>query len=158
MLGTLQEAKFFNASLYDILIYLFTKEDRNRFYQNLDAISEALIYLMTDDQEFIDTIELHTSTIQAITRRFDKSRLTLQDIIEIAQKEPRCFSSKLKQELYNDESTCSICGQKIQNIDDAVIKHIKQYWTCGQIIPENARLPNRYCNWARPRNDWRGVK
>lgn len=145
--------KKFNASLYDILMGSFAKEDKNKVYQNIDSIREALIHLMTSDQEFIDTIELSTSSVQAVTKRFDKWRLTLQDIIGIAQKDPRCFSLKLKQELYDGDPTCSICGQNIQNIDDAAVDHIEQYWTGGKHIPENARLTHRYCNWARPRKD-----
>lgn len=147
------EPKKFNASLYDILMYSFAKEDKNRVYQNLDSIREALIHLMTNDKEFINAIEISTSSVQAVTKRFDKWRLMLQDMIGIAQKEPRCFSLKLKQELYDDDPTCSICGQKIQNIDDTAIDHIEQYWTGGKTIPENARLTHRYCNWARPRKD-----
>lgn len=147
------EPKKFNASLYDILMYSFSKEDKSKVYQNLDSIREALIYLMTNDQKFIDAIELSTSSIQAVTKRFDKWRLTLQEIIGISQKEPRCFSSKLKQELYDNNPTCLICGQKIQSIDDAAVDHIEQYWTGGKTIPENARLTHRYCNWARPRKD-----
>lgn len=147
------EPKKFNASLYDILMYSFAKEDKNKVYQQLDSIREALIHLMTSDQEFIDSIELSTSSTQAVTKRFDKWRLALQDIIGISQKEPRCFSLKLKQELYNDDPTCVLCEQKIQNIDDTAIDHIKQYWTGGKTIPENARLTHRYCNWARPRKE-----
>lgn len=80
------EPKKFNASLYDILMYSFAKEDKNKVYQNLDSIREALIYLMTNDQDFIDAIELSTSSVQAVTKRFDKWRLTLQDIIGIAKR------------------------------------------------------------------------
>ena len=147
------EPKKFNASLYDILMYSFAREDKNKVYQNLDSIREALIYLMTNDQDFIDAIELSTSSVQAVTNRFDKWRLTLQDTIGIAKKEPCCFSLKLKQELYDNDPTCSICGQRIQNIDDAAIDHTEQYWTGGKTIPENARLTHRYCNLARPRKD-----
>ena len=139
--------------LYDILMYSFAKEEKNKVYQNLDSIREALIYLMTNDQDFIDAIELSTRSVQAVTNRFDKWRLTLQDTIGIAKKEPRCFSLKLKQELYDNDPTCSICGQRIQNIDDAAIDHTEQYWTGGKTIPENARLTHRYCNLARPRKD-----
>ncbi len=140
------EPKKFNTSLYDILMYNFAKEDKNKVYQNLDSIREALIYLMTNDQEFVDSLELSTSGVQAVTKRFDKWRLTLQNIIEIAQKEPRCFSLKVKEELYKNDSICTICGQKIQNIDDAAINHIEQYWKGGKTIPENARLTHRDCN------------
>lgn len=134
-------------------MYTFTREDKNKVYQNLDSIREALIYLMTNDQDFIDSIELSTSSAQAVTKRFDKWRLALQDIIGVRQKEPRYFTLELKQELYDADPTCSICSQKIQNIDDAAVDHIEQYWTGGKTIPENARLTHRYCNWARPRKD-----
>lgn len=147
------EPKKFNTSLYDILMYSFAKEDKNKTFQNLDSIKEALVSLMTEDQEFVDSIELSTSSVQAITMRFDKWRLTLQGILGVNQKEPRCFSYKLKEEMMALDPTCAICNQRIQSTDDAAIDHIKQYWTGGKTIPENARLTHRYCNWARPRSD-----
>jgi hypothetical protein len=147
------EPKKFNASLYDILMYSFATEDKNKVYQNLDAIKEALIHLMTSDQDFIDSIELSTSSVQAVTKRFDKWRMALQDILGIAQKEPRCFSSKLKKELYDANRTCDICGQEILDIDDSAVDHIEQYWMGGRTIPANARLAHRFCNWSRSRSD-----
>ena len=63
------EPKKFNASLYDIVMYTFAREDRNILQQNLDSIREALIYLMTENQEFIESIELSTSSAQAITKK-----------------------------------------------------------------------------------------
>ena len=147
------ELKKFNASLYDILMCTFAREDKNRVFQNLDGVREALIHLMTEDQEFIDAIELSTSSVQAVTARFDKWRLALQQVIGVRQKEARCFSSALKKELYDQDPTCAICKQKIQEVDDAAVDHIKQYWTGGKTIPENARLTHRYCNWSRSRKD-----
>lgn len=143
----------FNVSLYDILMYSFAREDKNTVYQNLDRIREALIDLMTTDQEFIDAIELSTSSVKAVTHRFDKWRMTLQSILGLGTKEARCFTYSLKQELYNANDTCAICGNKIRNIDDSAVDHIQQYWTGGKTIPENARLTHRYCNNARPRTD-----
>jgi hypothetical protein len=60
---------------------------------------------------------------------------------------------KLKEELYKNDSTCAICNQKINNIDDTNIDHIEQYWKGGKTIPENARLTHRYCNLARSRKN-----
>jgi hypothetical protein len=145
------ETQKFNVSLFDILMYSFAREDKNKVFQNLDRIREALIELMTKDQEFIDSIELSTSSKKAVTTRFDKWRFTLQTILGIGAKEPRCFTLQLKQELFNRNNTCAICGNKIHNIDDAAVDHIEQYWTGGKTIPDNARLTHRYCNNARPR-------
>ncbi len=147
------EPKKFNASLYDILMCTLARQDKNFVYQNLDSVRESLIHLMTKNQEFIDAIELSTSSLQAVTKRFDLWRLNLQDIIGIGKREPRCFSMQLKEALFKSDNTCAICGQKIQEIDDSAIDHIRQYWTGGKTIPENARLAHRYCNWARPRKD-----
>ncbi|HMI78016.1 MAG TPA: DUF262 domain-containing protein, partial [Ferruginibacter sp.] len=145
------ETQKFNVSLFDILMYSFAREDKNTVYQNLDRIREALIDLMTKDQDFIDSIELSTSSKKAVTTRFDKWRFTLQTILGIGAKEPRCFTLQLKQKLYDVDDTCAICGNKIRNIDDAAVDHIEQYWTGGKTIPDNARLTHRYCNNARPR-------
>lgn len=145
------ETQKFNVSLFDILMYSFAREDKNNVFQNLDRIREALIDLMTKDQDFIDSIELSTSSKKAVTNRFDKWRFTLQAILGIGVKEPRCFTYQLKQELYNSNNVCAICGNKINNIDDAAVDHIQQYWTGGKTIPENARLTHRYCNNARAR-------
>jgi hypothetical protein len=147
------EPKKFNASLYDIVMYTLAREDKNIIFQNLDAIRESLIFLMTENQEFIDSIELSTSSIQAVTKRFDIWRLAIQDVVGIGKKEPRCFSRELKESLFNDNSTCAICGQRIQEVDDSAIDHIRQYWVGGRTIPENARLTHRYCNWARSRKE-----
>ena len=129
------------------------REEKNVIYQNLDSIREALIYLMTEDQDFIDSIELSTSSVQAVTKRFDLWRSELQNIIGIGKKEPRCFSMQQKEVLFKNDNTCAICNQKIREVDDSAIDHIKQYWTGGQTIPENARLTHRYCNWARSKKE-----
>jgi HNH endonuclease len=147
------EPKKFNASLYDIMMYSFAREDKNVLYQKLDSIREALICVMTENEEFIDAIELSTSSVQAVTKRFDIWRSTLQGIVGIAKSEPRCFSMQLKETLFKSNSTCAICGQKIASIDDSAVDHIKQYWTGGRTIPENARLAHRFCNCSRPRTD-----
>jgi uncharacterized protein with ParB-like and HNH nuclease domain len=147
------EKQKFNVSLYDILMYSFAERDKSIVFQNLDRIREALIDLMTTDQDFIDSIELSTSSVKAVTVRFDRWRRALDEILGIGTKEIRCFTYALKEELFKADSTCTICGNKIKHIDDAAVDHIKQYWTGGKTIPENARLTHRYCNMARPRTD-----
>jgi hypothetical protein len=143
------ETQKFNVSLFDILMYSFATEDKNTVFQNMDRIREALLDLMTNDQEFIDSIELSTSSKKMVTIRFDKWRLTVHSILGIGTKEPRCFSYALKKQLFEDDSTCAICGNRILNIDDAAVDHIEQYWTGGKTIPENARLAHRFCNSSR---------
>jgi len=147
------EPKKFNSSLFDIMTGTLCNVDKNIVYQNLDKIREGFMDLMTTDSDFINAIQRSTSSIQAVHIRFDKARAMIQAILGINNHEPRIFSYKIKEELYKNDSTCSICGQKIIHIDDSSVDHIKQYWKGGETIPENARLTHRYCNWARSKND-----
>jgi hypothetical protein len=57
----------------------------------------------------------------------------------------------LKDQLYQADPTCKLCGQRIADVDDAAVDHVEMYWLGGKTIPENARLTHRYCNWARPK-------
>ena len=94
---------------------------------------------MTEDEAFINSTELSTSAVQAVTSRFDTWRLALQGIFGISKKEPRCFSRQLKEPLFKSNSTCTICGQKIEEIDDAAVDHIKQYWIGSRTFPEKCK-------------------
>ncbi len=131
----------------------FARIDKNIVMQNLDAIREAYMNLMTSDKQFIDSIELSTSSTSMINIRFKKWNNAIDSILSTTSKEPRCFSYELKEILYKTNSTCAICNQKIIDIDDSALDHIEQYWAGGKTIPENARLTHRYCNNARSRFD-----
>ncbi len=148
------EQKTFSASLYDVLMFSFARSDKNTVYRNLDEIRETFLDLLTQNDEFIETIERGTSNKVMITRRFDLWRTALEKLLDHeTTPETRCFSYKLKEELYENDPTCTLCGQRIQMIDDASVDHIEQYAHGGRTIPENARLTHRYCNWARARSD-----
>jgi len=151
--GGYWEPKKFNAALYDILMWGFASKDKNQVMSQLDSIREALIALMAEDQGFIESIELSTSSLKMVTHRFDKWRGVLAEILTRSPQQPRCFSRALKEKLYAQDQTCSICGQRIAEIDDAAVDHVEQYWLGGKTIPENARLAHRYCNWARPKDN-----
>lgn len=147
------ETKKFNTSLYDVLMWTMAREDKNKVFQNLDSVREAFIHLMTENNEFIEAIEKSTSSIYAVKIRFDLWRKELEQIVEYGSKEVRCFTYELKEKLFNNCPICEICKNKIREIDDAALDHIKQYWRGGKTIPENARLTHRYCNMARSRKD-----
>ena len=143
----------FNFSLFDILMYTFAEADKNQVYANLDCIRESFIDLMTTDENFIKSIEISTSSIQAVKQRFDIWRLRLDQIFENQNKQKRCFTFELKNQLFKNNGNCGLCGQQILSVDDSAVDHIEQYWLGGKTIPENARLTHRYCNAARPRKE-----
>ena len=142
----------FNKGLYDILMYSFAKVNKHMVYNHLDAIKESLLSLMTNDDSFINAIDKSTGSSDMVLRRFRIWEEHLEQLIG-SKKEPRCFSYKLKEEIYRADPTCTICEQRIQTIDDAALDHIHQYWMGGKTIPENARLTHRYCNWSRAKSN-----
>lgn len=144
------EKQKFNASLFDVLMFGFTRHNKNTLMRNIDSIREALINLMSNDREFIDSIEKGTSSKKAVDYRFKKWIDTIDEIIKNDETQKRCFSREFKQKLFDSNSTCSLCNQYITEIDDAAVDHIEHYWKGGRTIPENARLTHRYCNQARP--------
>ena len=144
-----------NSSLYDVLMWHFAQDDMdsNVVHRHLDALREGFIHLMAEDDDFHSAFTRGSSSTKDAQARFNKFRAMMKAAIGDDQKQPRCFSRKLKRELYDANPTCSICGNQIADIDDAAVDHIVQYWAGGKTIPENARLAHRYCNWARARRD-----
>ena len=147
------ELQKLNVSVYDVLMWVFADKDKNIIMRNLDALKEGIMDLMIKDEEFIDSITKSTSGVKQVKCRFDKIRNLVDTILKNEVKQERCFSYKLKQELFDKNSTCELCGQKIQTIEDSAIDHIEQYWLGGKTIPENARLTHRYCNMARAKKE-----
>jgi hypothetical protein len=145
------EAKKFNASLYDVLMGVLWDKDKNQVMAALDSLREGWIDLMANNAEFRESIERSTSSQDMVRRRFDLTRNLFEGILQNHKVQPRCFTRKLKEELFENDPTCAICSQTISEVDDAAVDHIEQYWQGGKTIPENARLTHRYCNNARPR-------
>jgi len=147
------EPKKFNASLYDVLMGVLWDKDRNQVMAALDTLREGWIDLMANNTEFKQAIELSTSSVEMVRRRFDLARAWVEEVLSNYRVQPRCFSRELKRQLFEINSTCALCGQGINDIDDSAVDHIEQYWRGGQTIPENARLTHRFCNSSRPRNE-----
>lgn len=147
------EPKRFNASLYDVQMGIFYGYEKNRIYGALDSIREGLIDLMVSDDTFNDAILIGTSEREKVKTRFNIALNRIDEIMKENKTQARCFSLDLKQQLFDADPTCAICGQRIQHLDDSAVDHIEQYWKGGQTIPENARLTHKYCNNSRPRND-----
>ncbi len=145
------EPRQFNASLYDVLMFTMADRDKNLVMANLDAIGEAFIALVADNDDFIESIELSTSSVKMVTRRFDMWRKALDEVLSQSSRQSRCFTRELKKQLYALNPTCALCGQHIVDLDDAQVDHVEQYWLGGKTIEANARLTHRYCNWARPK-------
>ena len=149
------EIRKINVGLFEIIMFGFSRYNKNQIIPLSDVIREELLHMMTSDKEFIDSISGSGTTSTAkVTTRFKKWLDALEKIVGMPKTEPRTFSWKLKKQLYEQNPVCAICGNQITVMDDAAIDHIEHYWRGGKTIPSNARLVHRYCNLKRGgRND-----
>lgn len=139
-----------NQGLFLILMYWFSMYEKNQIVPYIDILREELLNLQIHDNEFIDSLTGGaTNSPEKVMRKFDIWGKTVRNILDLPKNEPRCFSYELKQQLFNQNPTCAICGNKINSIDDADVDHITCYSKGGLTIPENARLAHRYCNQQR---------
>jgi HNH endonuclease len=135
--------------LFDIVMDSLARIDKNKAYQHIGDIRDGLIELMTSDQEFINSIELSTSSSQAVKARFVKWNAKLQEIIKDHTPEQRFFPWNIKEQLFNRRKMCAICNNQILDIDDAHVDHIVPYSKGGTTTLENAQLTHKYCNLVK---------
>ena len=139
-----------NKGLFDVLMFGFTRYTQHQVMPCKDSLKEELLYLMTDNDEFINSITgAGTDSKTKLEKKFTIWLDALDEVIGSPRNEPRCFSWELKNQLWEKSPTCQICKQHIESIDDAEVDHIEFYWRGGRTIPENARLVHRFCNRSR---------
>jgi len=108
---------------------------------------------MVSDQKFINSISgTGTTNVDKVVGRFKIWEEALQEIVGMPKTEDRLFSQELKKKLFDQNPTCTLCGNAILLLEDATIDHIDQYWRGGKTIEDNARLTHAYCNMSRSRN------
>ena len=147
------EKRKINQALFDVIMFGFTQYEKNQVVGLTDSVREELIWLMTHDKEFIDSILISTSSRDKVYTRFEKWTHSLKEVLGTPKKGERIFSLSLKEQLFNANQTCALCNQRIHTVDDGEVDHIEFYWKGGKTIPSNARLVHRYCNRARGGRD-----
>ena len=135
-----------NMALYDIQMCGFVNYSKNEVLRNADYIREAVLDLMINNKEFIDSILIQTSDKTVLKTRFKIWFNKLDEIIGNNEYEKRTFSYQTKKELFAKNPTCAISGQQILAIEDAEVDHIVPYSKGGKTEIENAQLVLRYFN------------
>lgn len=142
-----------NMGLFEITMVEFSRYKKNQVMSHSDAIREELMHLMTSNQEFIDSISgTGTTNINKVNLRFRIWDEALEKIMGMPKEEQRLFSFEMKEQLFKNNPVCSICGNRIVLLDDAVVDHDIPYSNGGKTTPENARLAHRYCNAKKGAN------
>jgi 5-methylcytosine-specific restriction endonuclease McrA len=105
-----------------------------------------MLDLMCNDKEFSDAIELKTSGREQMNTRFKKWLDTLDTITKGSPPSIRIFPHTVKKQLFNEDPTCKLCGNRIMAIEDSEVDHIVPYSKNGPTTLDNAQLAHRYCN------------
>lgn len=134
-----------NKALFEAIMYGFAKYNKNQIMNHKDQIYEGLVMLMTLDEKFNDLISHHTNAKDRFLERMEIWNNELDKIVT-TPRQPRCFSYKIKKDLYEKKDICNLCSQQIIDIKDAAVDHQEPYWRGGLTIPENAQLAHRWCN------------
>ncbi len=129
-----------NMSLFDVVMVGFTQYEPRDIVPKSDAIRSKLDELMTTNEEFKDTILLSTSSRNKVQKRFLIWFNALSKIIKTPEKDLRCFSDAFRRQLYDADSTCSICKQQIMSLEDSVVDHHIPYSLGGPTEPGNGYL------------------
>ena len=135
-----------NMALYDIILWGFTRYSKERYVPHLDEIYETLMKLMSDDQEFIDSIQISTSSSASVYHRFAKWQGKLDLILGQKTTNPRLFKRSEKIKIYESIKNCALCNQYISCVDDADLDHIIPYSKGGLTELNNCQITHRYCN------------
>jgi hypothetical protein len=135
--------KSINKGLYDVTLWGYhAYDDRlDEIIARKDMVREHLIYLMSQDQEFIKTITLGTDDNRKVKKRGNIWHAALGEILNAPINSS--VDKKIRQFEYNP--VCAVCEENIKHLDDAVIHGIKKYWLTSD-IPEKIKLAHRFCS------------
>lgn len=138
--------KNLNMSLFDIQMCGFVNYSKNEILRNADNIREAMLDLMTTNNDFNDSIEKSTSDKKVLQNRFKIWLDKLDEILGDESYQQRTFSYEIKKQLFDKNPVCAISGQTILAIEDAEVDHIIPYSKGGKTELKNAQLVLRYFN------------
>lgn len=139
-----------NMALFDVQMCGFLEYSKSQIVPKADEIREAMINLMSNNQEFINSIELKTNDTGTLKLRFEIWFSVLKKIVGNKVNNSRNFTYEHKEILYKQSNAkCAICNQKILSIEDAEVDHIVPHSKGGETILSNAQITHRYCNRAK---------
>ena len=131
-----------NKGLYDMTLWGFVTYDQEAdILPRSTMIKEALMQLMTHDNDFIDTLEQGTSDKKKVTKRFEKWQNELKTILKTPASP---FMNQITRK-YKEDPTCSVCNETIASLDNVEITGIAKYWLEDE-LPSDIHLSHRGCD------------
>ncbi|MGD9537438.1 MAG: HNH endonuclease family protein [Alphaproteobacteria bacterium] len=137
-----------NMAIFPVVATSFVRYDLGRITRAADAIYEEYLDMINGDSQWVDRVRRASFEAARLEYTFSTWYTRLDQVLEpfTSNDDRRIFSRQLKREMFEANATCSLCGQRISLIDDAVLDHDLQYWRGGKTVPDNAQLAHRLCN------------
>jgi len=141
--------KSLNQGIFDIHMCGFMEYSKRDVILRAQAIKEAFLELVTSNKKFIETIEIGTYGTPQVKLRMEMWVGKLREVMGMPKDDRRLFTFEEKKRLFDQDSTCALCKNKIAYIEDAHVDHIERYSEGGKTALSNARLTHRFCNLNR---------
>lgn len=142
-----------NMAIFDIQMGGFVHYTKNQIIPKADEIRESFLNLLTNDSDFMSTVENKTNDTIVLKKRFEIWLKELDRIVGKSEKDQRLFNFNDKRTLYYNDPTCKICSQQILMIEDAEVDHIIPFSKGGKTELHNAQLTHRFCNRSKSNKD-----
>lgn len=136
-------------AIFDIQMCGFVNYNKSQVVPKADEIREKFLDLLTNNPEFMNTVENKTNDTIVLKKRFEIWLNELSQIIGNAPPDARLFKFSDKKILFEQEPTCKICSQQVSMIEDSEVDHIIPYSKGGKTELSNGQLAHRYCNRAK---------
>jgi 5-methylcytosine-specific restriction endonuclease McrA len=138
-----------NMAIFDIQMGGFVNYTKNQIVPKADEIREKFLDLLTNNSEFMNTVENKTNDTIVLKRRFEIWLEELEQIVGNKATDQRAFKFSDKKTLFDSDPTCKICSQQILMIEDSEVDHIVPFSKGGKTELANAQLTHRYCNRSK---------
>jgi len=138
-----------NMAIFDIQMGGFVNYSKNQIIPKANEIREKFLDLLTNNAEFMNTVENKTNDTIVLKKRFEIWLKELEKIIGNSPQDSRAFKFTDKKTLFDQDPTCKICSQQILMIEDSEVDHILPYSKGGKTELANAQLTHRYCNRSK---------
>jgi len=141
-----------NMAIFDIQMGGFVNYSKNQIVPKANEIREKFLDLLTNNSEFMNTVENKTNDTVVLKKRFEIWLKELEIIVGNKPADQRAFKFSDKKMLFDKEPTCKICSQQILMIEDSEVDHITPYSKGGKTEISNGQLTHRYCNRSKSDN------
>ena len=122
-----------NAAIFQVIAVSFTQYEPSQITRAADAVLEEYLDVLATDPSWVDSVTKSTGDADRIGYAFQTWFERLDKVLSgfNTNDRKRSFSHELKEGMFQQSSTCAICGQNIKLLNDAAMDHDLHYWRAG---------------------------